>query len=1360
MGDIRLKKITVEPSQVLTIQSGNVNITNTNISSSRLTGAFIIDGGVGINCTYNSVSSTSGGALTVGGGLSVYNETFLGNNLIMDNNSSTLSVNGISIPRLFVDSVINKYMYISPDGITKRFELYDTKLNINITTASTNSSTGAFVVDGGIAINASTDAINSSNGGSLTVRGGIAIGGNTFLSKQLNVGELYTNQYGILVRYTGDSQIALQNSGGNSTATLNMENNSLVLENNDDILFKNASTGNTLITVSGDYTTFNKYINISDTIDSINRTTASLIVSGGVTIQGTRDAMSITNGGGLTVNGGMGIVQKTFMGDSLGIELGNNNKSNKVVLYQENQNITEGNLFTGVGVTGGSLRFQVYDTNKDFVFFSSSTSGTSSEVLRIKGTNEIQFVGAAQRYSFLAGGNTLNDLSIQGQSVAESSSICFFTKDGDRNENNDIKIFGFGQPNGVVNSEYVKLGWDTTNYVLSTNKSGTGVANQLCIETDNNVEQIKLLIDGSVYMSSTKQSNNSTTGGLVLAGGVGVTKSVYIGDELSVTNSLKGLFNSNTLGNIFTTGGNVGIGITTPSYKLDIQSTDNNALKIGGIFNSTPHSSNPNAECTISSITGGSYIFMNTIATNNSTAYGRIGVWNLNGGDLQNLILNSRNVGIGTTSPGYKLDVSGGVRVSNVNGMFLFNTEGNVAINTTSPNSKLHVRGNGGGNLILEGDDHVYIQFYPYGFANGRKAYIGFPSANDKNMNIINETTSGNIYIETSLGGSISLSNAGVTALYASAGNVGVATTLPEATFDVNGTAKIRSANSASNSTTGAFVVTGGVAVSKTSNAVSITDGGALTIAGGMSVSKDVYMGGDLYNYGAQNFYTNTSSLINLYDVSNLKRFSIDRNATSNDFSISRYNVSGSFVEKSIEIVNSSGQIKLYNSTNSTDINTGGLVVAGGVTIQTTEPASTVQNGGGLTVFGGASINKNMYIGGDVVLSSTTASTNSSQGALRIAGGVGISGNVNILGDTLISGNLSIVGSTNTVYSTETLLPDNILVINSGPSGSSDGGILVQRYQTSNDTGSGDVVNDLSEQHESYTLPSQSGMTTTELKLPISASASNGYYVGWWVKVTSGFSVNQVRKVTGYVGSTKVITIESAWTTQNPGLSDTVNIYNRPYAGIIWKEISDTFAFGTSATDPGFGTLTLTEYASLELGSMTIYDTTDSSSSSVGVLISNGGISIKCSTNASSITRGGAFTVAGGVSIGKSVYVGDRMYINGVDITPNIHDQSATYTFTAGNNVTSANIPTIEYSDNTVWGFDVYLAARLTATSNLYANYHIRAVNKVTSWELVSNYVGDSILSFNITNTGQLQYSTPNFSGFSSLIFKYKVITN
>ena len=66
---------------------------------------------------------------------------------------------------------------------------------------------------------------------------------------------------------------------------------------------------------------------------------------------------------------------------------------------------------------------------------------------------------------------------------------------------------------------------------------------------------------------------------------------------------------------------------------------------------------------------------------------------------------------------------------------------GNVGVGTINPQSKLHLVSNAG-MLTLEGavNGHAYIQFYPFGFAAGRKGYIGFPSNGSTQLRIENET--------------------------------------------------------------------------------------------------------------------------------------------------------------------------------------------------------------------------------------------------------------------------------------------------------------------------------------------------------------------------------------------------------------------------------------------------------------------------------------------------------------------------------------------------------------------------------------------------------------------------------------------
>ena len=110
-------------------------------------------------------------------------------------------------------------------------------------------------------------------------------------------------------------------------------------------------------------------------------------------------------------------------------------------------------------------------------------------------------------------------------------------------------------------------------------------------------------------------------------------------------------------------------------------------------------------------------------------------------------------------------------------------------------------------------------------------------------------------------------------------------------------------------------------------------------------------------------------------------------------------------------------------------------------------------------------------------------------------------------------------------------------------------------------------------------------------------------------------------------------------------------------------------------------------------------------------------------------------------------------------MTPSPYDMFSIRSFNASNNQTTfANITNLQF-DSSVTGFDCYLSAKLTATTNLYVNFHIRGVNKNSNWEIVKTYVGDDTgIEFHITDFGQIQYTTPNYSGYTSLTFKWRAL--
>ncbi|ORZ29930.1 hypothetical protein BCR44DRAFT_1523173 [Catenaria anguillulae PL171] len=200
-----------------------------------------------------------------------------------------------------------------------------------------------------------------------------------------------------------------------------------------------------------------------------------------------------------------------------------------------------------------------------------------------------------------------------------------------------------------------------------------------------------------------------------------------------------------------------------------------------------------------------------------------------------------------------------------------------------------------------------------------------------------------------------------------------------------------------------------------------------------------------------------------------------------------------------------------------------------------------------VVVSGGVGIGGNINAGGN--LGSTTVSN----GALIIAGGAGIAKNLNVGGalvvggNTTINGNLVVNGGSITEIRTSTLsVNDNVILINAGPQSSADGGVGIKRFQTANNTGEGDVVNnDVPE----VSGTARTGSTSTTIVLASSASAINDFYKDSWIRITSGTGSGQVRRIKQYDGASKVATLYST-------ADQTANNYS-PVEGMDWDTIPD-----------------------------------------------------------------------------------------------------------------------------------------------------------------------------------------------------------
>ena len=161
--------------------SGVVSIPTTTPTTLATTGALVVSGGVGIDTTTEATSSTNGGGLTVAGGASIAKKLFVGGVISGSNNiwgSGLVGMkNGSNYGPYFEVAGSKACVTAGTQGVgySTLYVRGDCPLQVDNTTASTLSTTGALVCMGGVGIGGTTDATSATNGGSLTVAGGVGI---------------------------------------------------------------------------------------------------------------------------------------------------------------------------------------------------------------------------------------------------------------------------------------------------------------------------------------------------------------------------------------------------------------------------------------------------------------------------------------------------------------------------------------------------------------------------------------------------------------------------------------------------------------------------------------------------------------------------------------------------------------------------------------------------------------------------------------------------------------------------------------------------------------------------------------------------------------------------------------------------------------------------------------------------------------------------------------------------------------------------------------------------------------------------------------------------------------------------------
>jgi hypothetical protein len=402
--------------------------------------------------------------------------------------------------------------------------------------------------------------------------------------------------------------------------------------------------------------------------------------------------------------------------------------------------------------------------------------------------------------------------------------------------------------NGITGSLFGTASFASTASFLdsTTNafiQNGNSFGTTALLGTNDN-QSLALETSGStrMFISSSGDVGIGTTSPTTKLHVTGITQIVESGNTAFYGGSYVRVFNDqnfnirnsggSTIANIsvsgssYFNGGNVGIGTTTPSFRLSVSaSSSSDGIQViqGGISKIELKGDGTTVWGSSADFGRLTYDTGKAILQAQSGKALSLGANNLS----DHLYINtSANVGIGTTTPNAKLDISGSLNISGSGvqvplqvssgstPLLFVSQSGNVGIGTTAPLSKLDVRG-----------DDINIRVGAIG------NYSSFEWNNSSGYTAINTSGSQNWPIYFRQNSQTRMTIAVTT------GNVGIGTTTPNAKLDVSGSAII----------SGSFTVTPGTVREFQVNTTGVDIGNLITdthtVTGSFSISGSLSAG-------------------------------------------------------------------------------------------------------------------------------------------------------------------------------------------------------------------------------------------------------------------------------------------------------------------------------------------------------------------------------------------------------------------------------------------------------------------------------------------------------------------------------------
>ena len=1230
-----------------------LTLTATDQSTDIANGALVVVGGISVQTDADATSITTGGAMTLAGGLAVYKSLYVGGTSTLQNIIGTnITANNLNLTN-------------------------EIATNISTTTLSATSST----IPNFVATNITTttaiisdvlQATGNSNtiGSVLTTGGNVGIGASPTVGFRLDINGTVraSGSSGSLHNLIGNNAsefIQLQNTNASGGTTLRFLNNSGTSQ---------ASFGfnNAIANTFQNSMQLTSIASVPINIAAGNKTSNPVIFNASdnsVSITATTDA-SDTSSGALKVSGGVGIVGDLYVGGEVIV----NSPLNVTI----NNTRFSSNSSTGAMQLVGGLSINVKDTTN-----SNATSYTAGGGITLNGGLAVAqdtFLGGV--LDIRGGSNNMNPIKLQSIQISSNYNNGASTVIQSGNAARDAASF----------TPIVFSGWnDQTNPKLTINSSNVTIAT---------------------------------------------------GSNLIATN------NSHTIGNIFTTGGNVGIGITTPSASLEISTTNtygqlylsntvqNRKLVLWIDSNNIHqfHGFGVNASILryqVSAVSTNHVFYAGASATSSNELMRITGAGNVViAGSTSTTAVSAANF-YGTNMTIGTLNASNGITASNINftgdifkngtlyvssqwlgttgNIVYYGTTGSgylVGIGTSNPTQALDVVGSiRATTSVTTGALFSTNQTTTNGvFTNLSTGILNAGNLTTGNINFTGVLSqNGSPYIGSQWSGTT-----GTFLYYGSTGNinVGIGTTNPQFTLDVNGTLRTQSltvvgSTGSLNSTTGQYVLNS-LSLITTENVSSFTQGGGLTVAGGLAVGKSMAVGQSISLGGISNDIVGTFSASNnvstptaitslIFPTVNIRSFSINVQiqllAGSGANNLYAYytidgiqNTSGwaiddTFIGDNTGIsfsIDNTGQI-YYTSSNITNW----------ISCTLSYKATSYSISGNY-IQPAPATSGNFLVTQNLTVQGTTDANSASYGSIVAAGGIGIGKSVNVGGSVILN---------------------NVCATSSGTF----------------DAANGPIANS----------------SITGLIFATSTYRSFSILMSATVARSAGGNLNAQFTIEG-------IQRDAGWYIYVSSLGDTIDIvFNITAAGQVqyssdtaypsWSSTKLNYQVTAIYVTGGFNTFTLPGGTTSISAPLVMSNTTDSTSPITGAL-----------------------TVAGGVGIAKTLNVGTG--INAPNLNLGVSSMFSG-SFIAANNISSAiNVTGLVFSNADIRYFEAKIVITITKTDTTTLDEIITLRGNLNDggWQLFTENIGDaSGITFTITSGGQLQYTSSNITNFSSGIFRF-----